>query len=131
MMLQRVESRLSTAVGRRLASLNLTTTQFGVLEFLDANGPSSQKAISDGMCTSGGNITVVMDNLLKRGFVSRKVNPMDRRAAIVTLTPSGRMAIAEARPIAGKALKAAMDSLGTEAMEDFCGHLAKIEKALD
>jgi MarR family 2-MHQ and catechol resistance regulon transcriptional repressor len=39
---------------------------------------------------SGGNMTVVVNNLEKEGLVKRKVSAEDRRAFYVSLTPKGK-----------------------------------------
>jgi MarR family 2-MHQ and catechol resistance regulon transcriptional repressor len=39
---------------------------------------------------SGGNLTLVVDNLERDGFVSRTRDPADRRFVKVELTPKGR-----------------------------------------
>ncbi|MGH9758309.1 MAG: MarR family winged helix-turn-helix transcriptional regulator [Candidatus Acidiferrales bacterium] len=84
----------------------LTMGQFGVLEALLHLGPMCQKSLGEKLLRSGGNITVVVDNLEKRGWVRRERQTDDRRMIVIHLTPRGRHLIARvfpghAREIAG------------------------------
>jgi len=47
---------------------------------------------------SGGNITMVVDNLEKNGFVVRKKDPGDRRAVLIHLTKKGEKFISDFFP---------------------------------
>jgi MarR family transcriptional regulator, 2-MHQ and catechol-resistance regulon repressor len=80
-------ARLST---RNIAQYGLTVPQFAVLECLGHCGPLKQTALSRKMLVSGGNMTVVVDNLEKEGLVRRADDPHDRRAFIVCLTVKGK-----------------------------------------
>jgi MarR family 2-MHQ and catechol resistance regulon transcriptional repressor len=81
-----------------LAAENLTAGQFGTLEVLLHRGPLCQKEIAAKLLVSGGNITMVIDNLEKRGLVERRRNRNDRRYISVTLTASGRHLISRIFP---------------------------------
>ncbi|MFA5668837.1 MAG: MarR family transcriptional regulator [Balneolaceae bacterium] len=92
-----VES-LNSAQSKSLAKENLTISQFGALEALLHLGPLNQREIGKKLLKSGGNITLVIDNLEKRGLVKRKADTKDRRAVIVSLTAKGRAFIEEYFP---------------------------------
>ena len=68
----------------------LTITQFGVLEALFHLGPMCPSAIAGKVLKSAGNLTLVIDNLRKAGWVRRERNPGDRRYLTIHLTKSGR-----------------------------------------
>jgi MarR family 2-MHQ and catechol resistance regulon transcriptional repressor len=68
----------------------LTITQFGVLEALFHLGPMCPSAIAGKVLKSAGNLTLVIDNLTKAGWVRRERNPDDRRYLTIHLTKSGR-----------------------------------------
>jgi MarR family 2-MHQ and catechol resistance regulon transcriptional repressor len=68
----------------------LTVSQFGVLESLYHLGPMCQSDIGAKLLKSSGNITLVIDNLEKRGLVRRERDSDDRRMVIVSLTKKGR-----------------------------------------
>ena len=62
---------------------------FGILETLYHLGPLCQGAISEKLLKSTGNITLVLDNLEKRGLVERKREQNDRRMVKISLTAAG------------------------------------------
>jgi len=67
----------------------LTISQFGVLELLLHLGPQTQKAISDKLLISGGNVVTVLDNLERDGLVKRHPYPGDRRSYLIHLEQKG------------------------------------------
>ena len=81
-----------------LADQDLTSSQFGILETLLHLGPLCQKDLAKKLLVSGGNITLVVDNLEKRGLVTRERQIEDRRLVTVSLTPAGRKLIAAVFP---------------------------------
>ncbi len=70
--LTRVVNGLVGRVSSNVALGGLTISQFGVLEALLHLGPLSQTMIGGKLLKSGGNITLVIDNLEKDGFVRRQ-----------------------------------------------------------
>lgn len=77
---------------------DLTPSQFGVLETLFHLGPMCQNEVGAKILKSSGNITLVIDNLEKRGLVHRQRHPEDRRMVLVHLTDAGREHIAKIFP---------------------------------
>ncbi len=71
-------------------SFSLTLPQFGVLECLGHKGSLTFTELSRKQLVSGGNTTVVVDNLEKEGLVMRERCAEDRRQIYVRLTPKGR-----------------------------------------
>ena len=67
----------------------LTITQFGVLEALFHLGPLCQSELAEKLLKSGGNLTMVVDNLEKAAYVLRERDASDRRFVVVRLTEKG------------------------------------------
>lgn len=67
----------------------LTLPQFAVLEILYHKGDLRICDIIEGTLSTGGNMTVVIDNLEKDGLVRRYPDPEDRRASLISLTEKG------------------------------------------
>ena len=61
----------------------LTITQFGVLEAIYHIGPLCQSELAEKLLKSGGNLTLVVDNLEKAGYVRRERDSADRRFVVV------------------------------------------------
>ncbi len=83
---------------RPLSGSGLTVGQFGVLETLLHLGPLHQCELARKHLQSGGNITMIVDNLEKAGLVRRERLPEDRRYVRVHLTDAGRARIEEIFP---------------------------------
>jgi MarR family 2-MHQ and catechol resistance regulon transcriptional repressor len=71
----------------------LTPSQLGVLDTLRYLGPMCQKDIGGKILKSSGDLTLVINNLVKRGLVQRERQARDRRFVTVTLTKSGEALI--------------------------------------
>src|SRR5437588_9318220 len=79
-------------------SLNLSQTGLGdsdfrVLEALLHKGPLPVNTIGPKVWLTPGSISVAVDRLVKKGLVSRKDHPDDRRVRRVELTTKGRALI--------------------------------------
>ena len=85
----RAAQSVSGRVEAHLGELGLTVSQFGVLESLFHLGPLNQKNLAAKILKSTGNITMVIDNLEKRGLVKRTRGEKDRRHYSVAITPKG------------------------------------------
>ncbi len=88
--LVRATESINSRQSKSLAKENLTMSQFGALEVLYYLGELNQREIGKKLLKSGGNITLVIDNLVKRELVKKKTDKSDRRAVIVSLTKKGQ-----------------------------------------
>ena len=96
--LMRATSTVTEKMHRHLLDHKLSISQFGVLEALYHLGPLCQKDLGNKILKTSGNLTMVIDNLEKRGFVNRQKDVSDRRRMIVTLTASGNNLIKDIFP---------------------------------
>lgn len=97
--LVRAAESVSNRLHRHLDAHKLTVTQFGVLEALYHLGSMYQRELAEKLLKSGGNITLVIDNLEKRQLVKRDREVDDRRCISVSLTDAGKQLITEIFPI--------------------------------
>ncbi len=91
--LVRATDSLLGRMSLELDQKGLTMGQFGVLETLLHLGPMCQRTLGHKLLRSGGNITLVVDNLEKHGWVRREPQKDDRRMIVIHLTPQGRKLI--------------------------------------
>lgn len=86
-------SRAAEAVGQRinehLRQYDLTISQFGALEALYFLGPQQPGQLGTKILKSSGNMTLVIENLVKRGLVARQRREDDRRCIDIHLTEAG------------------------------------------
>ena len=111
--LVRSAESLSSKIYLELKEIDLTESQFGVLDALYHLGPMKQKEIGKKILKSGGNITMVIDNLEKRNFVKRKRGKKDRRQFVVHLTKKGKEKIIAVLPQIAKLIKKQFEILNT------------------
>ena len=71
----------------------LGDSDFRVLEVLLHKGPLPVNTVGPKVWLTPGSISVAVDRLVKKGLVSRRDHPDDRRVRRVELTPKGRALI--------------------------------------
>jgi len=121
--LQRSAESVSTRIHAVLPD-GLTITQFGVLEALYHLGPLCQSELAEKLLKSGGNLTLVVDNLEKAGLVLRERDASDRRFVVVRLTDKGNSFIAALFPKVVANVTREMHALSSTDLADL-GRLCK------
>lgn len=116
--LVRASESVTSRVIRHLDDDGLTVSQFGVLEALFHLGPLSQRELAQKILKSGGNVTMVIDNLEKRGLVKREREEEDRRLYRITLTPLGRKLIKNIFPRHAEKIASQMNILTKEELQE-------------
>ena len=122
--LTRCTNSVMNRLGQRNTIGNLTFSQFAVLEALYHLGPLTQGDISAKILKSGSNITTVIDNLERDGFVRRERDTQDRRVIHVHLTDAGSRKIEEMFPAHVAALVEELSILSATEQETL-GELCK------
>jgi DNA-binding MarR family transcriptional regulator len=75
-------------MSREFAGTSLSAARTRVLWDIAHEGPSTQQALAGRLQVSPRNITGLVDALEAAGYVERAPHPSDRRAVLVSLTPS-------------------------------------------
>ncbi len=94
----RAADSLRSRVNMHLSKTGLTESQFNVLDALYHLGPLTQKDLGIKLLKSGGNITMVIDNIERRKLVIRERGEKDRRLINVNLTSNGKNIIENILP---------------------------------
>jgi MarR family transcriptional regulator, 2-MHQ and catechol-resistance regulon repressor len=84
------------AATAQIKGLCLGDSDFRVLEVLLHKGPLPVNTIGPKVELTPGSISVAVDRLEKRGFVTRRLDPVDRRIHVVHLTAEGQSIIRKA-----------------------------------
>ena len=126
--LMRASTSVLNQVVPRLQKAGLTFSQFGVLEALYHLGPLCQKELGDKLLQSGGNITMVVNNLERQGLVVRLRDEIDKRYMVVHLTWRGTQRIQELFPLHLQDLVNAFEVLSSEELETLNDLLRKVGK---
>jgi MarR family 2-MHQ and catechol resistance regulon transcriptional repressor len=94
----RATESITSKINSILVKCGLSERQFYVLDTLFHLGPLTQKEISKKISCSDGNTTMVVDNLEKEEFVSRKRGTEDRRVYFVHITKKGEKKLKSVLP---------------------------------
>ena len=97
--LSRAHETVTARINSHLHDYNLTISQFGVIEAIYHLGPMQPTQLAEKILKSGGNLTLVISNLVKQGLVTRQRRPNDRRCIDVHLTSAGQMLIETIMPV--------------------------------
>ena len=106
----------------------LGESDFRVLEVLLHKGPMSVNAIGPKVYLNPGSVSVAVDRLYKKGFVSRVECNEDRRVRTVALTEKGRQAFVPLFRRHTALIKRAFQDVSPEELQQLEGVLKKIGK---
>ena len=96
--LSRSAEAVTHRINAHLTEYDLTVSQFGALEALYYLGPMQVGQLGEKILKSSGNMTLVVDNLVKRGLVERQRREDDRRCIDISLTANGQRLIEQIMP---------------------------------
>jgi len=121
-------TRAVEAISARLLSSEklegLTVSQLGVLDALFYLGPMCQKDLAGKILKSSGNLSLVIDNLERRGLVRRERRDSDRRFVTIYLTEAGDALIERVMPAHSAEISSVFSAL-TPDEQDSLGELCK------
>lgn len=94
--------RASNAISRQevqtIKKHNLTVAQFGVMEALYNKGNLRIQDLIDKLLSTSGNMTVVIRNMIRDGYIFKVADEKDKRSYLIGLTPLGRETIEKILP---------------------------------
>lgn len=124
--LVRAANTFQSLTAKDIARYNLTVAQFGVIETLGHLGPMTVGQICSKKLSSGGNMTVVVDNLEKEDYVERCANPDDRRSTVIKLTPKGIAKFSEMFPSHAQYVEEMCSVLSDKELQELSDLLKKL-----
>lgn len=127
----RTADALHSAVSKGLANEGLTPSQFSTLKVLRLRGPQAQRDVAKYLLKTGGNVTVVVDNLEKQGYVTRIRDTEDRRMTFVKLTSKGEETFDRVYPGHLLRIRKVMEGLGDANLERLFHLLTRLNEAED
>ena len=128
--LARAHALMLKVSGRDISRCGLTQPQFAVIELLGHLGPMKMNMISAKMLVTGGNMTIVVDNLEKSGLVERARCLEDRRAIWIRLTRKGTAFFQKVFPPHADFVAEAMSVLSRKEVSELGALLKKFGLAL-
>ena len=127
--LEKASLKITNFTVHYLSKHNLTFNQFKVLEVLYHVGDLNVGSITKLTMSTPGNITVVVKNLKRDGWITAIKDPNDSRASILSITQKGKDVIEEVFPNHAKNLTHALEVLSDEELNNLYDLLNKVYKA--
>lgn len=126
--LMRCADSVSARLMPSLAKHGMTESQFGALEALYHLGPLHQCDLGRKLLRTSGNVTMVVDNLEKRGLVRRERDGDDRRFVTVRLTEEGAKLMRNLFPLHAKRIQDEMNALSVQELKELARLCRKLGK---
>ncbi len=96
-LIRRAQQR-HVAAWARLVSTETTSVQYAVLAMLERLGESSQQQLCIAVDLDRSTVADLVGRMERRGLLSRRRAPDDRRRNVTVLTPAGRAELGRLRP---------------------------------
>ena len=119
------------AANAQIKGLCLGDSDFRVLEVLLHKGPLPVNTIGPKVELTPGSISVAVDRLVKRGLVTRKLDPEDRRIHVVHLSAEGKTIIDKAFAHHEREMEHLFRSLSRQERSALIALLKKLGRSVD
>jgi len=129
-LLAQLGAHAASQFAERLAVLELTPADAGILRLLCAEPGLSQQELAAKLQIHPRRLVAILDSLEKRGFVERRANPHDRRLYSVHLTKNGGEVLEKIGKVAREHQDALLSALSQEERDALAALLLKIADRL-
>lgn len=109
--IMRASNLLVDDLKKTLKNYPINATEFSVMEFLYSKGEKSIQEIRDRILLASGSATYVVDNLEKKGYITKNVSQKDKRVTYIRLTEEGMKLMDEIFPIHKKNTKRVFEKI--------------------
>jgi DNA-binding MarR family transcriptional regulator len=130
-LLTQIGTHAAQEFATRVAELDLSPPQVGLLRAIAIGPGRSQQALAEQLGTPATRLVALVDGLEQRGLVERRRNPDDRRLYAVHLTDVGQRLMGEVARVArdhDDALLAALDPDERAQLHDLLIRVARARK---
>jgi MarR family 2-MHQ and catechol resistance regulon transcriptional repressor len=117
---------VSRIAERSVAEAGVGLSDFAALEALLHKGPLTITEIQAKVLLASGSMTAAVDRVERKGLVTRRATPRDRRAKVLELTPEGRRVVEAAFRRHAAELEAATAILNGTEKRQLYGLLKKL-----
>lgn len=127
-LIRRMHQR-STYLFQRMAQAegqDITQVQYAALEAVLAHPGVDQAQVAQLIAYDRATIGGVIDRLDRKGLLRREINPRDRRARILHLTPEGQQVIETLRPAVALVQGDILDGLSEAERDEFLAAMRRV-----
>ena len=129
--LSRTNTRMKNNLLHSFKAYDVTPEQWAVLNRLWEREEISPKELAELTSKDQPTTVRILTKLEKKGFITRRVNPNDNRAFLISLTSEGRELKDKLIPLAFEVLEKALKDIDKKQVEEVMAVLNKIYKNLD
>lgn len=124
--IKRTSDALDRVVKRDVSNYGLNITEFAVMELLFHKGDQPIQKVKQRILISSSSTTYVIDQLVKKGYVTRRQDTLDKRITYAVLTEKGHVLMEDIFPKHAEAIEKAFSILDDEELAVFRKALKKI-----
>jgi MarR family transcriptional regulator, organic hydroperoxide resistance regulator len=117
------------ALSAALAGENLNAAEINALANLAAGGTLNVRQLGERTGTRASTLTGVLDRLADRGYLTRELDPSDRRSFRLPLTEAGQAVAARVLAAVADLEREAMAGLSATQVADFHSVLTAVQEA--
>jgi len=127
--LQRTTHHTLHALSSALGDMNLTAAEINALANLAERGALNVRELSAETGTRATTLTGVLDRLENRGFLTRELDPTDRRSFRLPLTEAGQAAAGRVRSAVADLEREALGQVSEDQVAGFRAVVAALQAA--
>lgn len=126
----RTFSTVSSIAKQDIKNYGLSLSEFGSLELLYHKGPQKIQEIGKKVLLTSGSLTYVIDQLVKKDLVQRKVCDIDRRITYVEISTRGNELMKDIFPQHQQCIDSLFSSLTSEEINALSDTLKQLSKSI-
>lgn len=112
-------------------NVDMTFEMLQIMHRLWSKQGVSQQYLAEKTAKDKACLTNLINNLEKKGWVVRKVNPADRRNKLICLTPEGEELSAQVKPLLKNVYDRTGDKMNIKQIQSCINHLTKLNDILN
>ena len=129
-LLQLLSKSFHTSGPSHLGNLDITFQQFMFMKFIFQKECPKMTDLAEELKVTMGNVTAMIDRLIKQKYVTRKDDPDDRRIVRVCLTSEGKDLIKKATETRRKYMELVLNKLSKEDRNSLFTIMEKLARAM-
>jgi DNA-binding MarR family transcriptional regulator len=113
-----------------LHDVDITIQQFVLMRCIHQKEVPKMTDLSDEVGVTLGNMTAMVNRLVKQGYLARSGDPQDRRVVRISLTAKGKKVIHKAEELKQKRMRFIISKISVEDQRVLCNIIYKLINAL-